>query len=239
MSYELCKRINLDRKNNKIKVTCASNNIRPISYSTYEIFEDIEDFDEKLLNLFMSLQSGDIQISTINDNTEDFEYAMWKVREYLRKNNINSYEDLYIKRKDEYINRLYNFVGFERSTLESEIDRGYEDYKKYEEWKKTKTKDYIKEIEHKFDREVSYEVYGKCFEVFKKALNESFVGDYKILLDNYYPIVKVGKYNRGYEKFSYSYNKETNDFLKVSYKKAYIIMKNLSNSRTELNIIKV
>lgn len=104
---------------------------------------------------------------------------------------------------------------------------------------KLKIKEYIEEIEHKFDREVSYEVYGKCFEVFKKALNESFVGDYKILLDNYYPIVKVGKYNRGYEKFSYSYNKETNNFLKVSYKKAYIIMKNLSNSRTELNIIKV
>lgn len=135
MSYELCKKINLDRKNNKIKVTCASNNIRPISYSTYEIFEDIKDFDEKLLNLFMSLQSGCVQISTINDNTEDFEYAMWKVREYLRENNIDSYEDLYIKRKDEYVNRLYNFVGFERSTLKSEIDRGYEDYKKYEEWK--------------------------------------------------------------------------------------------------------
>ena len=239
MSYELCKRINLDRKNNKIKITCASNNIRPISYSTYEIFEDIKDFDEKLLNLFMSLQSGDIQISTINDNTENFEYAMWKVREYLRENNIDSYEDLYIKRKNEYINRLYNFVGFERSTLESETDRGYEDYKKYEEWKKLKTKEYIKEIEHKFDREVSYEVYGKCFEVFKEALNESFVGEYKILLNNYYPIVKVGKYNRGYEKFSYSYDRETNDFLKVNYKRAYIIMKNLSNSRTELNIIKV
>ena len=32
MSFELCKRITLDKKNNKIKVCIASNNVTPKTY---------------------------------------------------------------------------------------------------------------------------------------------------------------------------------------------------------------
>ena len=239
MSYELCKRINLDRKNNKIKVTCASNNLRPLIYSTYEVFEDVKDFDEKLINLFVCMENGGIQISTINDNTEDFAYAMWKVREYFRENNIDRYEELYIKSKNEYTDRLYNLVGIKRSNLEDKTDRDYEDWKTYKDWKEKQDKNYVLDLERKVNTEINYEIYGESFEIFKKALNEKIVGEYKVLLNNCSPIVKLGKYNRGYERFSYSYDKETIDALKVSYKKAYIITKELSSSRIELNMVKV
>ena len=96
-----------------------------------------------------------------------------------------------------------------------------------------------KRQERKVNTEINYEIYGESFEIFKKALNEKIVGEYKVLLNNCSPIVKLGKYNRGYERFSYSYDKETIDALKVSYKKAYIITKELSSSRIELNMVKV
>ena len=240
MSYDLCKRITLDKKNNKIKVCVASNNITPKTYETCEYCKNYEgySFEDKLLCLYEDMQSGNIQISTINDNTENFEYAMWKVREYLRENNIDSYEDLYIRKGILYREKIFNFAGIKRSTLEKESSREYEDWKTYKEWKDKQDKNFVKKMEDKFEKEIRYKVYGNCFEIFKKALYEKIEGSYKVLYANVYPIVKVGKYDRGYSRFSYSWDTETNICLKCSYKKAYIITKDFGSKR-ELKIVKV
>ena len=96
MSYEKCKYISLDKKRNKVVVNIASNNVRPLYWCKCEIYNDCDySFEDKMLLLFVDMQQGNIQISTINKNTLDFEYALWKVREYHKENNINSFDDLY------------------------------------------------------------------------------------------------------------------------------------------------
>ena len=86
----------MDKKRNRIKVDIASNNVRPLYWDKCEIYTKEEySFEDKMLLLFVDMQQGNIQISTINKNTLDFEYALWKVREYHKENNIDGYEDLY------------------------------------------------------------------------------------------------------------------------------------------------
>lgn len=185
MSYEKCKYISLDKKRNKVVVNIASNNVRPLYWCKCEIYNDCDySFEDKMLLLFVDMQQGNIQISTINKNTLDFEYALWKVREYHRENNISSFDDLY-----EGCGRLFE--------SNKELTR----------------------------IEVYRQVYGKSFEVFMKALNEKFEGDYMVRnKDAYYTnfIGKIGKYDRGYTGFWYGYKP-----MKFSYKQAYIFVKDM------------
>ncbi len=223
MSYECCKRIILNEKNNVIKVCIASNNVAPKTYETCEFCKGNDySFDEKLLNLYYDLQSGVIQVSTINDNTEKFEYALCKVREYLKENNIDSYEDLYCKRRKVFADFMSAEIGFD-----------YNNWKQYREWKEKQDKSYVKSLEGKCSQNALKSVYGKSFEIFKKALYENISGGYFLKLYNSYYISKLGKYNRGYERFCY------NSFSKLimSYKKAYIVKSDFSNYNME--IIKV
>ena len=235
MSYECCKRITLDKKKNKIKVCVASNNVIPKTYTTCEIFNNRDySFEDKLLFLFVELQSGNIQISTINDNTKDFEYAMWKVREYLKENNIDSYDDLYTKKNKLIKDRRYKLANIQRSNLENENDREYADYCSYKKWADSQDEKYVRQVEDEIVKEVKYEVYGKCFEIFKNALYEEFDGNYKIVFNGDYVLTRLGRYNRGYDRFSYtSYGR----FLELDYKRAYIVKKDFSNR--DLEIVKV
>lgn len=195
MSYEKCKYISLDKKNNKIKVTIASNNVLPLDWYKCELCENEQaySFDDKLLILYVNMQQGGIQISTINDNTINFVYALYKVREYHRANNIDSYEDLY--------------KGCHRV------------------WEKDENKSRL---------EVYKEVYGKSFEVFKKALEEKFEGKYKVVAYGWQNISKIGKYDRGYERFWYGGRP-----VLMNYKQAYIFVEDMSSESRKLEIVKV
>ena len=96
MSYYKCKYISLDKKHNKVNVTIASNNVFPLYWEKCEIYTKEEySYEDKLLSLFVDMEQGNLHISTINNNTVNFQYALDKVIEYHRENNIDSYEDLY------------------------------------------------------------------------------------------------------------------------------------------------
>ena len=196
MSYEKCKYISLDKKHNKIMVNIASNNIRPLYWCKCELCADSDfenyTFDDKMLIIFVDMQQGNIQISTINKNTLDFVYAMRKVREYHRENNIDSYEDLY-----------------------EECSRIFEKNKE------------LKRIE------VYRQVYGRSFEMFMKALKEKIDGDYKVCVYSNYYVSKLGKYDRGYMRFYYGGNP-----LKMNYKQAYILLKDMQNENRGMRIEK-
>jgi hypothetical protein len=226
MSYDLCKRITLDKKHNKIKVCVASNNIRPITYRTYEYCKEDTNytFNDKLICLYRSMQSGDLQISTINKNTEDFEYAMCKVREYHRANNIDSFKDLYEKKSEVYFNKIYDYSKIKRSQNETQWIRESDDLESYNHWKVSQDKRTVEEMEDKASLEAIWEVYGDSFKVWKQALEEKFEGNYNVIFSNMYNVCKLGKYNRGYSKFSYGgYNP-----LSLSYKNAYILKYDMS-----------
>ena len=237
MSYDCCRRITLDKKNNKIKCCVASSNVFPKTYGTYEFCKNEDDtFEDKLMFLYASMQSGDIQITTINDNTEKFEYAMCKVREYHRANNIDSYDDLYEKKGEVYRNKIFGFANIKRSQNEDEYKRNSEDWESYGNWKKTQDEKHIKEIEDKFYKEAIWEVYGESFKIWKQALEEKFNGEYRVRFDKNYEVLSIGKYDRGYSRFSYT--SYLGQGMKMSYKKAYILKYDMGANR-DLEIIKV
>lgn len=227
MSVELCKRISMNEKKNSIKVCSASSNIQPMYYVTYDYYNNKENvsFEEKLFGLFYDLFLGNICFSSINDSTENFAYAMVKVREYLKENNING-DDLYKETRKIYKNGLYEKAGLDVCSDDDEI------YNKYVEWVKTQDKNYINGLEDMLFRQTTKKVYGELFEVFKKALYEKVEGVYNLKYGNFF-IVKLGKYSRwGYERFSYSnFGMEG---LAFSYKKGYIVQKNFVGKDLEL-----
>lgn len=239
MSFDLCKRITLNRKNNVIKCCVASSNVFPKTYTTCEFCKNDEyrnySFEDKLINLYENMQNGSIQISSINDNTEHFEYAMCKVREYTREHNIDSYNDLYERKSKLVAEKLFNLANIVRSTSESETDRDYENWKNYRIWADKQGNDFREKLENKVYLEVLWEIYGETYKVWKKALEEQFEGEYRIIFDKNYEVLRVGKYNRGYDRFSYT--SYLGQGLKTSYKKAYILKYDMGKNRN-LEIVK-
>lgn len=126
MSYEKCKYIKLDKKNNKIIMNIASNNVYPLHYTKFEFYnskyEDYKNytFEDKLILLYESLDSGCLQISSINDNTENFEYALKKARQYNKENENFDFwhkrgeiQDKLIKKgvENAYLKAIYKVYG--------------------------------------------------------------------------------------------------------------------------------
>lgn len=150
MSCYLCKKILLNRKDNIIKCFIASSNISPKTYTTNEFCKGEEfqnySFNDKLISLYESMQNGFIQISTTNDNTKAFQYAMCKVKEYMEENQINSYKDLYIKKNEKVANKLLNLDKIEKAQKEKEINL-----------------------------EILWQVYGETYVIWKKALEEKYI----------------------------------------------------------------
>lgn len=217
MSYDKCKRIVLDKKNNNIKMSLASNNLYPITYHNYDnCYEQYETFEDKLIAMLHDLLSGGIQISTINENTEKIQYALCKVYEYCKEHNINTYDywdlsgELTTMKKFRYADLYYN-----------KYDK--ENWRIYRDWTKTQDKEHVQEIEKRAYIEALWEIYGKLFEIFKQALEEEIKGEYIVIYNNCYNVCKLGKYDRYYQKFSYGGYTP----LKMSYKKAYIFIKDM------------
>lgn len=231
MGVEFCKRISMNEKKNVITICIASSNIKPMDYITCTYCKgDNFSFEDKLIRLFYDFLTGNIHFSSVNDSTENFVYAMLKVREYLKENNIDSYEDLYRKRIMVSSNNLYKTVGVYNCN-----DSDEENYHKYIEWVKTQDKDYVDELEDTLYQQSIKEVYNEPFKIFKKALYENIEGVYNLKYGSS-PIIKIGKYNRwGYDRFYCDFWRDKG--LAFSYKKAYIVQKNFVSK--DLKLVKV
>lgn len=114
MSYYKCKGIK--RKGNEIEVNIASSNCFPITYfkSKYTQKEN----QDTLFWLYVDIEDGSLYL---NSSLYDYNYAMEKVREYQRENNIDSYEDLYKKRFNYYEQYKNNEKDLEQLEYESYI----------------------------------------------------------------------------------------------------------------------
>ena len=111
MSYEKCKNIILKPKTNQIFITSATNNDRPLHYYKSEYTRSgALNFEDKLLNLMLSMIDGNIQISQLNKHTIPFEYALLKLRNYYREKNIDEYGEKFDKRYELYNKELSKYV---------------------------------------------------------------------------------------------------------------------------------
>ncbi len=88
MSYEIVKNISHRKKDNKIFITSASNNVWPKTYSKWEFMPNKENDKNKELYLFHGIIGGSYRLSgSVNEN---WKYAENKFYEYCRKNNIST-----------------------------------------------------------------------------------------------------------------------------------------------------
>ena len=92
MSYEIVKSISRRKKDNKIFITSACNNLCPRYYSRWEFMPDKSFNEEKVKNkelyLFHGIIGGSYQLS--NSVNENWKYAENKFYEYCKDNNISS-----------------------------------------------------------------------------------------------------------------------------------------------------
>lgn len=92
MGYEIVKSISHRKKDNKIFITSASNNVWPKTYSRWEFMPDKsyskEDTRNRELHLFRGIIGGSYQLSgSVNEN---WKYAENKFYEYCKNNNIST-----------------------------------------------------------------------------------------------------------------------------------------------------
>lgn len=91
MSYEIVKNISHRKKDNKIFITSASNNVYPRTYSRWEFMPDDvykEKAKNKELYLFHGIIGGSYQFS--NSVSDNWKYAENKFYEYCRDNGIST-----------------------------------------------------------------------------------------------------------------------------------------------------
>lgn len=207
MSYDLCKYISARPEKNQIILTVANNNIRPLYYTQWEYkLSEKSNYDKKLLYLMGDFLDGNIQISQLNKTTIPFKYAILKIQEYYKKNNIDHYKDKYEKKYELYKIKLSKYADTE-------------DWHKQVQFEKEN-----KELVDGIINNIYKELYGTEFEIFKNAINEKIEGKYYIKDDFGHAIYIVSKSKYGYKYSQYS---EPIEECLTDYKLAYIQSKML------------
>lgn len=91
MSYEIVRSVRYDRNENKVFIECASNNVRPLSFSQFVISDS-----DSLRQLFNALLDGDFQLRKTN-GTKKIRTAFDAVRNEEQKRygmTLNRYTEL-------------------------------------------------------------------------------------------------------------------------------------------------
>lgn len=202
MSYEKCKSIILKPKTSQIFITSATNNDRPLYYYKSEYRRRILNFEDKLLELMISMLDGNIQISQLNKNTISFEYAILKIRNYYRENDINEYGEKFDKRYELCNKELSKYVDTEN----------FEKCRKFEE----ENKEFVIELRTKIKRNL----YKREFDLFRNSIKEKIEGKY-YLKDRFGRVIEyIRETTQGYSFRTYS---EPNNDCLLDYKLAYIL----------------
>ena len=217
MSYYKCKGIS--RKGNKIEVNVASSNVFPKHW--YKSGYKGENYEEQLFWLYVDIQQGNLHL---NSSLYNYIYAMEKVREYQKENNIDSYNDLYKKSYDYYNEQFYVLT---RIDLTGDYWKDKELVNKVNKY----NKEYEKELETL--RYESYmKIYGACYEVFKKALDEKEDNTLYTLYSDTYKYIKL-KGSNGAFYYGYSSAVEKGKY-KEMYVKAKIVGRDIQVKRVVL-----
>ena len=217
MSYLKCKGIS--RKGNKIEVNVASSNVFPKHW--YKSGYKGRNYEEQLFWLYVDIQQGNLHL---NSSLYNYNYAMEKVREYQKENNIDSYNDLYKKSYDYYNEQFYVLT---RIDLTGDYWKDKELVNKVNKY----NKEYEKELETL--RYESYmKVYGACYEVFKKALDEKEDNTLYTLYSDTYKYIKL-KGSNGAFYYGYSSAVEKGKY-KEMYVKAKIVGRDIQVKRVVL-----
>lgn len=165
MSYEIVRGITYRKKDNKIFITSASNNVYPKTFTRKEIFKN---YDDKDLYLLHSLIGGSLQFT--KKVSTDWRYALNKLSEFCKEQNTSFSE-------------LWNLVYTNNGNLE--LLRPYSD--KFKEYKDEK-------IDGLYYLDSNVGQIGKVYNYGFSSGNyiniESICGNYKEIYNKFYDVDK-------------------------------------------------
>lgn len=217
MSYSICKGI--AKKGENIEVNVASSNVFPKHW--YKSGYKGRNYEEQLFWLYIDIEDGNIHL---NNSLYKYNYAFLKAKEFMKENNISGYYDLFEKRYDYYYEKIKELIGIDLKS----------DYWKDEELKNTYN-NFQKNNGELIDNikfESAYKVYGKSFEVFKKALEEKEDNTLYTLYSDTYKYIKL-KGSNGAFYYGYSSAVEKGKY-KEMYVKAKIVGRDIQVKRVVL-----
>lgn len=176
MSYEIVKSISR-KKDNRIFITSASNNIWPRTYSKWEYMPNEKCSDEELKNkelyLFHGILGNSYQLS--NNVNKNWNYALNKFYEYCNQNKIDTY-DLWDLRYKDGIEALKPYYDVFNNFYKERINGKFYLYSNI---------GYINKVNNK-----SFG-YNSIFN------QDEYCKDYKTIYNDY---CKISKYNKDYYK---------------------------------------
>lgn len=168
MSYEIVRSINI-KKDGNIYITGASNNVRPLYYSTWN-YSNIPQ-KERMFSMFTAIVSGTYHLQP--SVSKRIRYAMLKTNEYIGKNELNTYEMFCDCPRYKY-EKLAKEMGiefkFERHNYSKEYTQKEETIRDYY------FANYSKEEQEKLNYESEHKAYDEIFNVFMDAYN-NYVDD--------------------------------------------------------------
>lgn len=212
MSYEKVKRITRKIKEGKIFITSASNNVQPLTYSTWEYGAKETDYHKKELSLVRDINHGNFHL---NNSLYNWNYALLKANEEIGKiYNTNDWWEF-----SEMHYQIYclgeKLTSTYISITQEELDTG-----KYTlEWesKSGTTKTYYNTEEYQKEEKRVNEVWEKYYELFMEYLNEKIEGEYYLYSETYGNVRPKGTEGAFY------YNVLLNEKDFMDYKKAYCL----------------
>ena len=162
MSYEKVKSISVKEKENKIYITSACNNVRPLTYDKWEYCKDMS-FEEKMFNLLRDISGGNLQL---NNSCYKWNYAIIKTNEEKKYSLYSMTESKYniytTKEIPSYLLEENRYIKIDRVQDNMIPLLNRED----------NTDFYIEEEKEK-DRERIFEIFRDYYNTFIKYFNES------------------------------------------------------------------
>lgn len=221
MSYEKVKSISLKKKENKIMVCSASNNVVPHTYSNWEFMSEEKDFHIKELELLRALNGGGL---VLNDSCYKWRYAISKTNEelYNSKNTWKIYEDTTLHYTTYIIGDTNWSNDYIKITAEDLKSGNYEETYKGENYTTYRNK---QEYQEQLDNR--YTILENYYNVFMKYFNEKHNGKYYLYSKKYGYIKPKG--TKG--SFYYSTFGSLGVKYVMDYYKAYCIAENIGADR--------
>ena len=210
MSYEKVKCITRNEKKNKIFITSACSNVRPLYFRKWEYGNDNMSYKEKMYSLLRDISGGNLQL---NNSCYEWNYAILKTKEefgkdYYLYDRTRSNYNIYTLENKQYFGERYIYVEKLEDNMIPLTERT------------DNTEYYIKKEKEKDDERIKQE-FEKYYNVFIKYLEEKHEGKYYLYSKTYGNIKPKGTNG------SFYYNLNSSMVETMNYKKAYCLAKNI------------
>ena len=218
MSYEKVKCITRKPKENKIIITSACNNVRPLTFGKWEYGKADMSYKEKMLYLLKDISCGNLQL---NNSCYEWNYAVLKTRDYMQEKYGRDYNlhDLSTMKYAKYC------LGEQISSTyipitQTEIESG--NYEYILEWERDNgSKVYYRAEEYNNEKARVMEVLEEYYNVFIGYLEEKHKGKYYLYSETYGYVKPKGTNG------SFYYNISSSLVENMDYKKAYCLARTI------------